>query len=83
MAKVDALKWRTVSVIQKWYDPDGKIANEIKTGKITVANAKIKYKKNLLGEYVRHAELVPPSVVCDADGAVLLLETQICALALL
>ncbi len=58
MAKVDALKWRTTSIIQKWYDPDGKIANEIKTGKITVADAKIKYKKNLLGEYVKYGNII-------------------------
>ena len=58
MAKVDALKWRTKSIIQKWNDPEGKIANEIKAGKITISEAKIKYRENLIGEYVKYGNII-------------------------
>lgn len=58
MAKIDILKWRTVSIIQKWYDPDGKIANEIRTGKITITDAKIKYRKNLIMEKIKYGNII-------------------------
>ena len=68
MAKVDALKWRTKSIIQKWNDPEGKIANEIKAGKITISEAKIKYRENLIGEYVKYG-----NIILD-DGATVILQ---------
>ena len=58
MPKVDKLKWRTVSIVQKWYDPNDEIANAIKSGKITIEYAKIKYRRNLLGEYVKRGNII-------------------------
>ena len=58
MQKVDKLKWRTVSVIQKWYDPDNEIADAIRSGKITIEDAKRLYKKNFLGEYVKYGNII-------------------------
>jgi len=67
VAKVDTLKWRTVSVVQKWYDPDGKIANEIRNGKITIADAKIKYNKQLISE-----KKVYGNIILDGGATVIL-----------
>jgi len=58
MPKVDKLRWRTISIIQKWYDPNDEIANAIRSGKITIEYAKIKYRKYLLGEYVKRGNII-------------------------
>ncbi len=58
MSKVDKLKWRTVSIIQKWYDPNDMIADAIRSGKITIADAKKLYRKNFLGEYVKRGNII-------------------------
>jgi hypothetical protein len=68
MPKVDKLKWRTVSIIQKWYDPNNEIAEQIRSGKITIADAKRLYRKNLLGEYVKRGNII----LCG--GATLILQ---------
>ena len=73
MPKVDQLKWRTVSIIQKWYDPDGRIAEQIRSGKISIEYAKKFYRRNFLGEYIKYGNII----LCGGATVILQLLTGV------